>query len=82
MLSWELLPLPLLFLSAYFERNRAQYYDLQRAWRERLHGDRSAGLLYGIVDLLFENPIIAAGDLTGRFGVTHRTAMLNLRKLA
>jgi Fic family protein len=120
LLSWELLPLLLLFLSAYFERHRAQYYDLllavsqrgawqewllfflrgvaeqaqdaiarakqlqdlQREWRERLHEERSAGLLYGIVDLLFENPMIAAGDLTGRFGVTHRTAMFNLRKLA
>jgi Fic family protein len=28
MVHWNLLPLPLLYLSAYFEHNRAQYYDL------------------------------------------------------
>lgn len=29
--SWKLLPLPLLYLSAYFERNRQAYYDLLMA---------------------------------------------------
>lgn len=28
LLSWNLLPLPLLYLSAFFERNRQMYYDL------------------------------------------------------
>ena len=28
LISWDLLPLPLLYLSAYFERNRQDYYDL------------------------------------------------------
>ena len=28
LISWNLLPLPLLYLSAYFERNRQDYYDL------------------------------------------------------
>jgi Fic family protein len=28
LVSWNLLPLPLLYLSAYFERNRQMYYDL------------------------------------------------------
>ena len=38
--DWKLLPLPLLYLSAYFERHRQRYYDLlfsvseRGAWRE------------------------------------------------
>ena len=28
LISWNLLPLPLLYMSAYFERNRQEYYDL------------------------------------------------------
>ncbi|AFY67933.1 Fic family protein [Geitlerinema sp. PCC 7407] len=28
LLNWNLLPIPLLYLSAFFERNRRQYYDL------------------------------------------------------
>jgi Fic family protein len=39
---WNLLPLPLLYLSAYFEQNRSEYYDLllavsqKGAWQEWL----------------------------------------------
>ena len=42
LVHWNLLPLPLLYLSVYFERNRSQYYDLlmavsqRSAWREWL----------------------------------------------
>ncbi len=42
LVNWKLLPLPLLYLSAYFERNRNSYYDLllavseRGAWREWL----------------------------------------------
>lgn len=42
LIDWGLLPLPLLYLSAYFERQRLQYYDLllavseRGAWREWL----------------------------------------------
>jgi Fic family protein len=42
LVHWNLLPLPLLYLSAYFERNRQQYYDLllrvsqESAWKEWL----------------------------------------------
>lgn len=42
LVGWQLLPLPLLHLSAYFERSRPQYYDLLLAisqkslWREWL----------------------------------------------
>jgi Fic family protein len=42
LVNWNLLPLPLLYLSAYFERHRQDYYDLllavseRGAWREWL----------------------------------------------
>jgi Fic family protein len=42
LVHWYLMPMPLLYLSAYFERNRSQYYDLlmavsqRSAWREWL----------------------------------------------
>lgn len=42
LLNWNLLPLPLLYLSAYFESNRKKYYDLMLAisqygaWRDWL----------------------------------------------
>lgn len=35
LVHWNLLPLPLLYLSAYFERHRQQYYDLLFAVSER-----------------------------------------------
>ncbi|MCP4211150.1 MAG: Fic family protein [Halieaceae bacterium] len=116
---WELLPLPLLYLSAYFHRHRDRYYDLlmavskdgawrdwtdfflngvteqsrdaierakqlqdlQQAWHQELERNRSTGLMYSVVDLLFMTPILTANDLVERFDVTHRTAMLTLRKL-
>lgn len=40
LLDWDLLPLPLLYLSAFFERHKQDYYDLllavstKKAWRE------------------------------------------------
>jgi len=42
LVNWKLLPLPLLYMSAFFERNRQDYYDLLRAvsesgaWRDWL----------------------------------------------
>jgi len=42
LVSWNLLPMPLLYLSAYFERHRQDYYDLllavssRSAWRDWL----------------------------------------------
>jgi Fic family protein len=35
LIDWRLLPLPLLYLSAYFERHRQRYYDLLLAVSER-----------------------------------------------
>ena len=51
LIHWELLPVPLLYLSAYFEEHRTQYYDLltavsQRgAWKEWI-----LFFLQGIID--------------------------------
>jgi Fic family protein len=119
LVNWGLLPLPLLYLSAYFERHRSAYYDLLRAasergewrewavfflrgvadqardavvrirrlqdlqlaWRESLQKARMTGLVLGIADWLFENPIISANQVAERFGVTHQAAMQALRRL-
>jgi len=35
LVTWDLLPLPLLYLSAFFEQHRQEYYDLLRAVSER-----------------------------------------------
>jgi len=117
--NWDLLPLPLLYLSAFFEQNRPDYYDsllavsergawrewvlfflhgvadqardtvsrikhlqdLQLEWRGQLQKARVTGLVLGIVDLLFESPILSANQVVKRFGVTHPTAMQALRRL-
>jgi len=44
LVEWQLLPLPLLYLSAYFHRHRQEYYDLLLGVSER--GDWSAWLLF------------------------------------
>jgi len=119
LVNWDLLPLPLLYLSAFFEQNRPDYYDsllavsergawrewvlfflhgvadqardtvsrikhlqdLQLEWRGQLQKARVTGLVLGIVDLLFESPILSANQVVKRFGVTHPTAMQALRRL-
>ncbi len=51
LVSWNLLPLPLLYLSAYFERYREDYYARLRAVSER--GDWSAWVVFflnGVAD--------------------------------
>jgi Fic family protein len=119
LVNWGLLPLSLLYLSAYFERQHSAYYDLLRAvsergewrewavfflrgvadqsrdgvvrirrlqdlqlaWRESLQKARMTGLVLGIADWLFENPILSANQVAERFGVTHQAAMQALRRL-
>ncbi len=119
LVKWNLLPTPLLYLSAYFERQREAYYaqllavsergtwhdwtlfclrgiteqahdantrakrlqDLQAQWRRKIQKSRSAGLLLGIIDQLFEHPFITTADVQTRFGVAHPTVMRALRKL-
>lgn len=115
----NLLPTPLLYLSAYFEHHREAYYahllavsqrgawrdwalfclrgmseqahdanlrakrlqDLQTQWRRKFQKSRSAGLLLGIIDQLFEQPYITATLVQNQFNVTHQTAMKALRQL-
>ncbi len=119
LLHWNLLPLPLLYLSAYFERHRLQYYDLlmkvsmqgdwqawlhffltgvaeqaqdgiQRAkqlqdlgyqWRTLLQEKQGTALMYNIVELLLERPILSANDISTRLGVAHQTAMRTFQRL-
>jgi Fic family protein len=44
LVEWGLLPLPLLYLSAYFERQRQTYYDL--LWRVSADGDWRSWTLF------------------------------------
>jgi len=120
MVNWNLLPLPLLYLSAFFEANRQAYYDLlfavsargtwlewlrfflqgvaeqardagarakrlqdlQNEWHRRLAQDRSAGLLFRLVDSLFISPVVTISQAQRLLGVTYRSAKLNVEKLA
>lgn len=119
LVHWNLLPLPLLYLSAFFEKNRQEYYrqllgnsekgdwqswlifflrgvseqardaiqrakqlqDLQHEWRVKLQQTRITGLVFGIVDSLFEKPVISANQTAEKFNVTHQAAMKALRRL-
>ncbi len=56
---WNLLPLPLLYLSAYFEQNRAQYYDLLLAVSQR-------GAWTEWLDYFFQGIAEQAGDAAAR----------------
>jgi Fic family protein len=115
-----LLTHPLLYLSAYFEKNRRDYYDhllrvsqtgswqdwvgfflagvaqqsqdaIQRSqrllklweeYRRRLQRVRASALLLRLVDELFARPAITVNSARRRLGVTHRTARLNVYRLA
>jgi Fic family protein len=119
LVNWNLLPLPLLYLSAYFELRRQDYYDLllavsergawrewvifflrgvaeqavdannrakrlqdlQIEWRSHLQKARVTGLVLGIVDSLFESPVISANEVVAHFKVSHPAAMQALRRL-
>ncbi len=119
LVHWNLLPLPLLYLSAYFERNRQQYYDglmavstkgdwntwlcfflngvtdqaqdavararelrdLELAWQTKLRQQNATPLMFSVVALLLERPIIAAQDISKSFEVSHQTAMRTLQRL-
>jgi Fic family protein len=55
--------------------------DLQRLWYEQLQAEKATSLMLGVMNRLFEQPILAANDIVERFDVTHRTAMATLRTL-
>ena len=116
---WNLLPLPLLYLSAYFERNRQQYYDnlmgvstrgdwntwlcfflngitdqaqdavararelrdLETLWQALLRHQNATPLMFSVLALLLERPIIAAHDISSGFSVSHQTAMRTIQRL-
>jgi Fic family protein len=119
LVHWGLLRYPLLYLSAFFERNRDAYYDLlltvsqrgswndwisfflqgvaeqsndaierakrlqelQWRWRDTLQHARGSTLLLGVVDHLFAQPIVTAGEIQRGFKVSHQTSMKILRRL-
>jgi len=114
-----LLKHPLLYLSAFFERRREDYYRLlldvsrkgswaawiefslsaveeqsrdvvwrmenllalRKQYRSRFESARSSALLLALVDDLFETPVLMIPRVAKRLKITHRAAMLNVRKL-
>lgn len=54
---------------------------LQGQWRTHLQEERAPGWTLGLVDMLFEQPVVSAGDVQERFEVTHPTAMSALQRL-
>jgi Fic family protein len=119
LIEWNLLPLPLLYLSAYFEKHRQVYYDLlfgvsergawetwllfflrgvaeqahdanrrlrqlqdlQLVWRQRMQEQRRSTLLLRVIDLLFEAPLLSAGEVGDRLHVSAPSAMQALHYL-
>ncbi len=114
-----LLDHPFLYLSAFFERRRKDYYSLlldvsrkgswvawiefflsaveeqsrdvvwrtgellalRKQYRSRFESARSSALLLALVDDLFETPVLMIPRVAKRLKITHRAAMLNVRKL-
>lgn len=110
---------PYLYLSAYFERNRQDYYrlllsvsregvwiewiefflkgvELQssdaivraekllalwQSYRQKMQSARSSASLLTLIDELIKNPAITYGQAARVLDVTHRAAVMNIRKL-
>ena len=119
LVHWGILPQPLLYLSAFFERYREDYYrlllavsqrgsweawvefflrgireqsheaiqsakaliDLQTDYRNRLHGQRVTKITGGVLEGLFENPIIDTSRVRSRFHVHFNTAQRAIEEL-
>lgn len=119
LIQWRLLPLPLLYLSAYFYRHRQAYYDLLLAvsergawqdwilfflrgvaeqardalararrlqdlreeWRRRLIQARLPSRTLGLVDVLFETPILTIPQAARRLDSTYHAAQRAVENL-
>jgi len=116
----KVLEKPLLYLSAYFEKYRTEYYarllsvsqwgdwpgwivfflrgvaeqsadaiwrtgnllNLWRSYRRMFESARSSALLLRLIDNLFNHPVITLPRASSVLGITHRSASLNVQKLA
>lgn len=119
LVHWGLLPQPLLYLSAFFERYRDDYYrhllavsqrgdweawvefflrgireqsyeavqsakaviDLQTRYRALLHGKRLTKITMGLLDELFEIPIVTTSAIRARYKVHFETAQRAIEDL-
>lgn len=119
LIQWGLLPLPLLYLSAYFYRYRQEYYDrllavsergawrdwlffflrgvaeqagdavrrarrlqdLREEWRRRLIQAGVPSRTLGLVDRLFEAPVLTIPQAARRLGATYHSAQRAVEKL-
>lgn len=119
LIEWGLLPHPLLYLSAFFEQHRQEYYDRllgvsrNGEWREWIayflrgvaEGSRDSvekarklldlqsemratalaqsqsALVIGVIDFLFERPILTAKVVADRFNKSRQGGIDALRKL-
>ncbi len=75
------------FLSAVEEQSRdvvwrtGDLLALRKQYRSRFESARSSALLLALVDDLFETPVLMIPRVAKRLKITHRAAMLNVRKL-
>jgi Fic family protein len=55
--------------------------ELWREYRDRVQATRASARLLGLVDALFDLPVITIAGAARQMGVTHRAASQNVRKL-
>ncbi|MFN8490342.1 MAG: hypothetical protein U0350_22330 [Caldilineaceae bacterium] len=58
-----------------------QLQDLGYQWRTLLQEKQGTALMYNIIELLLERPILSANDVNTRLGVAHQTAMRTFQRL-
>jgi Fic family protein len=75
------------FLAAVEEQSRdvvwrtGKLLELRQQYRSGFETARSSALLLALVDDLFETPVLMIPRVSKRLKITHRAAMLNVRKL-